>query len=474
MIKLSNFSAVILAAGMGTRMKSSMPKVLHRVCGKTLAQWVIDAAKSAGADRVCTIIGHCADMVSAELGSKCEFALQQEQKGTGHAVMQAADFIGSSADICVVLNGDTPLITAEMIKAAVSAHEQEGNAVTVITAVLDNADGYGRIVRNADMSVAKIVEHKDADQNQRKIREINSGMYVFNTKSLLSALDKLSPNNAQGEYYLTDTLEIIGNNNGKIGAFTVGDSDEIRGINDRVQLAEAEAIMQERIRTAHMRAGVTMTTPKSVIIGADVEIGADTILDGSVVLSGNTVIGKGAYIAHSSVIEDSKIDAEARVVGSNIKNSEIKEGADVLNSVLDSAFVDCGTHVGPFAYLRPKSHIGRNVRVGDFVEVKNANIGDGTKISHLTYVGDSDVGERVNFGCGTVTSNYDGKNKFRTVIGDDCFIGCNTNLVAPVSVENGAYIAAGSTITDTVPENSLAIARARQVVKENWTDKRSK
>lgn len=471
---MSNFTTVVLAAGMGTRMKSKLPKVLHRVCGKPLAAWVIDAAKAAGSQSVCAVIGHGAEQVSKELDGKCGFAVQPEQKGTGHAVMQAAEFIKDGADICIVLNGDAPLITPQMIMQAIEEHKKSESTATVITAILDNADGYGRIIRNSDGGVEKIVEHKDANEEERKILEVNSGMYVFERDALLDALDKLTPNNVQGEYYLTDTLEIIKAAGRKIGAFAVADIDEIRGINDRVQLAEAEAVMQNRIRRAYMLSGVTMTQPDNVIIEDGVIIGCDTVIDGAAVIRKGTRIGEGAYIAFGSIIDNSKIGSAAKISGSNISNSEVENNADILNSVLDSAFVGSGTHVGPFAYLRPKSHIGKNVRVGDFVEVKNSNVGDGTKISHLTYIGDSDVGERVNFGCGTVTSNYDGKNKFRTVIGDDCFIGCNTNLVAPVSVENGAYIAAGSTITDTVPENSLAIARARQVNKSGWTDKRDK
>ena len=245
-------------------------------------------------------------------------------------------------------------------------------------------------------------------------------------------------------------------------------------MSDRLYNAQRVQIERKKRIEEHILAGATITMPECVIIEEDVQIGEGTVLDGNVIIRRGTVIGKNAYVGMGSIIENSTLADECSVCGCNIKNSTVESGADVLNSVLDSAYVGEGTHVGPFAYLRPKSNIGKNVRVGDFVEVKNANVGDGTKISHLTYVGDSDVGERVNFGCGTVTSNYDGKNKFRTVIGDDCFIGCNTNLVAPVTVESGAYIAAGSTITETVPENSLAIARARQVNIEGWTDKRSK
>lgn len=471
---MKEFSTVVLAAGMGTRMKSKTPKVLHRVCDKPLVEWVIDTALKAGTKSVCAVIGHCADMVSAALDGKCEFALQKEQKGTGHAVMQAADFIKNSGDVCIVLNGDAPLITAKTIEDAINTHQASGSAATVISANLDDAKGYGRIIRNAAGEVERIVEQKDATPEECEIHEVNSGMYVFDSTALLDALSKLTPNNAQGEYYLTDTLQIIKSTGKKIGAYCLADSDEMRGINDRVQLFEAEEIMQKRIIRRHMLSGVTITMPNSVKIAEDVEIGSDTIIDGNVILRCGTKIGEGAYIASGSIIANSIIGASANIVGSNIEGSQVKDGAVILNSVLDNAYVDSDTHVGPFAFLRPKSHIGKNVRVGDFVEVKNSNIGDGTKISHLTYVGDSDVGQRVNFGCGTVTSNYDGKNKFRTTIGDDCFIGCNTNLVAPVCVENGAYIAAGSTITDTVPENALAIARSRQVNKEGWTDKRKK
>ena len=409
------FTSVILAAGMGTRMKSKMPKVLHKVCGKPLSKWVIDASEAAGADKVCAVVGHKAETVKEVLGDVCEFALQAEQKGTGHAVMQAIDVIKNSKGEVVILNGDTPLITAETINKAIEYHKNNGNQATVITAILDDATGYGRIVRDNDGSVFKIVEQKDASKEEKKINEVNSGMYVFDAQSLVYALDKITPNNAQGEYYLTDTLEILLSAGKKIGGYAISDNDEIRGINDRVQLNEAEKIMQKRINEYHMRNGVTMRNPESVYI---------------------------------------------------------EDGVDVLSSVILESEVDEGTHVGPFAYIRPNCHVGKEVKVGDFVELKNSNIDDGTKISHLTYIGDSDVGKRVNFGCGTVTCNYDGKKKYRTTIGDDCFVGCNTNFVSPINVGDGVYIAAGSTITEDIPENSLSIARARQVNKEGWKDKR--
>ena len=450
------FTSVILAAGMGTRMKSKMPKVLHKVCGKPLSKWVIDASEAAGADKVCAVVGHKAETVKEVLGDVCEFALQAEQKGTGHAVMQAIDVIKNSKGEVVILNGDTPLITAETINKAIEYHKNNGNQATVITAILDDATGYGRIVRDNDGSVLKIVEQKDASKEEKKINEVNSGMYVFDAQSLVYALDKITPNNAQGEYYLTDTLEILLSAGKKIGGYAISDNDEIRGINDRVQLNEAEKIMQKRINEYHMRNGVTMRNPESVYIEDGVEIGNDTEICQNVTIKSGTKIGSDCVIGSGSMLD----------------RAVIHDGVDVLSSVILESEVDEGTHVGPFAYIRPNCHVGKEVKVGDFVELKNSNIDDGTKISHLTYIGDSDVGKRVNFGCGTVTCNYDGKKKYRTTIGDDCFVGSNTNFVSPINVGDGVYIAAGSTITEDIPENSLSIARARQVNKEGWKDKR--
>lgn len=449
------FTSIILAAGMGTRMKSKMPKVLHRVCGKPLCKWVIDAAKEAGSDEVCAVIGHGADELRKTLGDICSYAVQAEQKGTGHAVMQAKSFI-EKAGCAVILCGDTPLVRPETIKQAVEYHNKTGAQATVLIAILPDSTGYGRIVRNTDGNVIKIVEQKDATEEEKKIREVNSGMFVFDAQSLMYALGKIEPNNAQGEYYLTDTLEILLAAGKKIGAYTIEDSNEIRGINDRVLLSEAEAAMRCRINKSHMRNGVTMTDPESVYIEADVEIGNDTVIEPNVTLKNGTKIGSDCVVGQGSVLD----------------RAVIKNNVDILSSVIINSEIDEGTHVGPFAYIRPNCRVGKDVKVGDFVELKNSNIDDGTKISHLTYIGDSDVGKRVNFGCGTVTCNYDGKNKFRTTIGDDCFVGCNTNFVSPINVGGGAYIAAGSTITEDIPEKSLSIARAKQVNKEGWTDKR--
>ncbi len=386
------FTSVILAAGMGTRMKSKMPKVLHTVCGKPLSKWVIDASKAAGADKVCAVVGHKAETVKEVLGDVCEFALQAEQKGTGHAVMQAIDVIKNSKGEVVILNGDTPLITAETINKAIEYHKNNDNQATVITAILDDATGYGRIVRDNDGSVLKIVEQKDASEEEKKINEVNSGMYVFDAQSLVYALDKITPNNAQGEYYLTDTLEILLSAGKKIGGYAISDNDEIRGINDRVQLNEAEKIMQKRINEYHMRNGVTMRNPESVYIEDGVEIGNDTEICQNVTIKSGTKIGSDCVIGSGSMLD----------------RAVIHDGVDVLSSVILESEVDEGTHVGPFAYIRPNCHVGKEVKVGDFVELKNSNIDDGTKISHLTYIGDSDVGKRVNFGCGARQVNKEG------------------------------------------------------------------
>lgn len=439
---------------MGTRMKSSLPKVLHKVCGKELLSWAADAAAEAGAKKCVAVIGHGADEVKERLGGKCVWAYQTEQKGTGHAVMSARSEIDDG--YIVITTGDAPLIRPETITAAVEYHKKENAAVTVITAILPDPFGYGRIIRNKDGNVTKIVEQKDAAADEAAVCEINSGMYVFSGKELKAALDQLTPNNAQGEYYLTDTLEILINMGKKASAFPVSDNDEIRGINDRIQLAEAEKLMQKRLIEKHMREGVTFILPETTVIEDNVEIGKDTVIYPNVYIKTGTRIGENCSVGS----------------GTNITASRIGNGVVIKSSELIECEIDEGTTVGPFAYIRPGTKVGKGARIGDFVELKNSVIGDGTKVSHLTYVGDSDVGKRVNFGCGTVTVNYDGKKKYRTTIGDDCFIGCNSNLVAPVTIEDGGYTAAGSTITDTVPKGALSIARARQVNKTEWKDRR--
>lgn len=451
----NNFKAVILAAGQGTRMKSKVPKVLHKVLDKPMVDYVIDESIKAGAEDICVIVGHQSAMVKAMIGDRVKFGLQAEQLGTGHAVMQAGDFLkgGSIAVLC----GDTPLITADTLKKLNDLHNAEGNAVTVVSMVLDDAASYGRIIRKNGV-FDKIVEFKDANEEERACKEVNTGVYIFDSAQLLKAFDSLSNNNAQGEYYLTDTLEIIKNNGGRVGIMVAEDENEFLGVNSKLQLGEATSIMKKRINAFHMLNGVTLQDPDNTYIGPNVKIGADTLILPGCYIEGDTEIG-----------EDCIIGPNSRITSSKINNC-----VTIQNSTMINAFVDNYTTVGPYAYLRPNSKIGEHVRIGDFVEVKNSTIDDGTKVSHLTYVGDSDVGKCVNFGCGTVTVNYDGKNKHRCKIGDNVFIGCNSNLVAPVEVGAHAYTAAGSTITKDVPADSLAIARSRQENKEGWRVKSGK
>jgi len=454
---VESLSAIILAAGEGKRMKSKKSKVLHKVGGKEMIGWVYDAVQQAGIQNTIVVVGHKAEQVMEYLGDKAQFVLQKEQLGTGHAVMQAQSVLQNTEGYVIILNGDIPLIKAETIKQALTYHMENHHSATVITTQLDDAAGYGRIIRDSEGNVVRIVEDKDANEQEKSIKEINSGLYCFTVKSLLDSLGKLNNNNSQGEYYLTDTIEILIKDGHKVGALLVEDSTELLGINNRIQLSEVEAIMRKKILEKHMEQGVTILDPANTYIEAGVQIGSDTVILPGCILEGNTTIGENCIIGPQT----------------NIINSVIANNVEVRNSVVTDSFIDEGTHVGPFAYLRPGSKIGKNVRIGDFVEIKNSVIGDHTKVSHLTYVGDSEVGKHVNFGCGTVTVNYDGKKKHKTIIGDNVFIGCNTNLVSPVVDNNNAYIAAGSTITEEVPEYSLAIARSRQVIKEDWVKKRN-
>lgn len=444
-------SAIIMAAGAGTRMKSEKSKVVHEICFKPLIKWVHCAAQAAGIDKIVTVVGHKAQQVKDCMGEDKIYATQTEQLGTGHAVMCAMPEIDDDGCV-IVLSGDAPLITDETLKSAIEYHNKNRLSATVITAIVDNPHGYGRIIRDEDGNVKSIVEEKDATAAQKLVTEVNSGMYCFDTGLLRAALSDIKAENAQGEYYLTDTIEILIKNGYSVGAFTLADNEEIMGINDRMQLAHAQSVMQKRIVRRHQANGVTVINPDHTYIGADVKIGADTIIYPGCILEGSVSIGGGCIIGANC----------------NIKDSTVGSGCEIISSVITNSDIGTGVHIGPFAYIRPNCSVGDNVKVGDFVELKNSNIDSGTKISHLTYVGDSDVGKNVNFGCGTVTVNYDSKNKHRTKIGDNCFIGCNTNLVAPVELKEGSYTAAGSTITENVPENSLGIARSRQTNKENW------
>lgn len=450
-----NFKAIILAAGKGTRMKSQYPKVIHKVCGKEMVNHVINVSKKSGVNDIVAILGHGSEVVKERLPEGTMIAMQTEQLGTGHAVKMAKEYINDE-DTIVVLCGDTPLIKEDTLKRLFSYHLENGYHATVLTTKVDNPTGYGRIIRDNNEDLLKIVEQKDANEEEKAVNEINSGIYCFNGKSLREALDLIDNNNAQGEYYLTDTIYIMRDKGKKVGAYNGSTIEELMGVNSRVELSKAEEIMRKRINESHMVNGVTIIDTNSTYIESDVEIGNDTIIYPGVMLKGNTKIGCNCVIDMNSSIE----------------NSTIGDNTEVKNSTIIDSKVGENTTVGPYAYLRPKSNIGNNVKIGDFVEVKNATIEDNSKASHLSYIGDAHVGKGVNIGCGVVFVNYDGKNKFKSVVKDGAFIGSNSNLVAPVVVEEDGYIATGSTITKDVPKAALAIARERQVVKEGWVEKK--
>lgn len=449
-LKKMEIYSIILAAGEGKRMKSETAKPLQMACGKALIDYVLSAVKELDTKENIVVIGHKAEDMKNYLGSSVVYTYQLEQKGTGHAVMQGIEPISGKEGIVMVLCGDTPLIEGSALSAALDSHIKNGRAATVITAIAPNPFGYGRVIRNG-ASLCKIVEQKDATPEEAAVAEINSGMYFFDIQKLKGALSRLTNNNSQGEYYLTDTIEILLNDGESVGAEIV-DFESTLGVNDRVQLSLAESILNRRNVERVMLSGVRVINPSATYIGSDVTVGMDSVIYPGTILEGNTHIGKSCTIGPDSMISD----------------TEIGDNTEVLKSVLTKSEVGNNVNIGPFAYMRPNSKIGDNVKVGDFVEIKNASIDSGTKVAHLTYVGDADVGKNVNFGCGTVVVNYDGINKHRTTIGDDVFIGCNTNLVSPVKVGDGAFTAAGSTITDEVPENALAIARAKQVNKTDW------
>lgn len=451
-----NFKAIILAAGKGTRMKSKHPKVVHKVCGKEMVNHVIDVSKKSGVQDVVVILGHGSETVKESIPSDSQIAMQTEQLGTGHAVKMAKEYINDD-DTIVVLCGDTPLVKEDTLRRLFAYHVEKGYVATVLTTKVDNPTGYGRIIRDNHEDLLKIVEQKDASEEEKLVNEINSGIYCFDGKSLRESLDLIDNNNAQGEYYLTDTIKIMRDRGQKVGAYNGSTIEELMGVNSRVELSKAEEIMRKRINTSHMVNGVTIIDVNSTYIESDVEIGNDTIVYPGVMLKGNTKIGSGCIIG----------------MNCNISNSTIGDYTKVESSTIIDSTVGENTIVGPYAYLRPNSNIGSHVKIGDFVEVKNATIGDNSKASHLSYIGDAYVGKNVNIGCGVVFVNYDGHHKFKSVVKDGAFIGSNSNLVAPVTVEEKGYIATGSTITDDVPQGALAIAREKQVVKEGWVEKKN-
>ncbi|WP_167629093.1 bifunctional UDP-N-acetylglucosamine diphosphorylase/glucosamine-1-phosphate N-acetyltransferase GlmU [Listeria valentina] len=447
--------AVVLAAGQGTRMKSKLYKVLHPVCGKPMVEHVVDQISRLNVDKIVTIVGHGAEDVRTHLEGKSEFVKQEEQLGTAHAVLQAEELLANLEGTTIVVCGDTPLIESETIGALVKYHSEKRAKATILTTTLDNPTGYGRIIRDDLGIVEKIVEQKDATEKEQRVQEINTGTYCFDNRTLFNALLKVSNDNAQGEYYLPDVIKILKDEDEVVAAYRMANFEESLGVNDRVALAEAARLMRHRINERHMRNGVTLVDPASTYIDVDVEIGQDTVVEANVTLRGKTKIGCDCVISNGSVFDGAEIGDRVHVRNSEIEDSKVED--DVV--------------IGPFAHLRPGSEIKAGVKIGNYVETKKAVIGEGTKLPHFIYMGDAEVGKNVNVGCGTISVNYDGFSKFKTKIGDNVFVGCNSNLVAPVEIADNTYIAAGSTITEDVPEDALAIGRARQVNKAGYVKK---
>ncbi|NLJ57786.1 MAG: bifunctional UDP-N-acetylglucosamine diphosphorylase/glucosamine-1-phosphate N-acetyltransferase GlmU [Tissierellia bacterium] len=449
------YKSIILAAGEGTRMKSNIPKTLHKVCGKEMIKYIIEASVKSGIDKNVVVLGHGKDEVEHNIKGMNVITVEQPigedlPYGTGYAVMSAVNYIDDE-DVVLILCGDGPLIREETLAEFMNYHSENSFGATVMTACLANPKGYGRIVRKTDGSVDKIVEEKDATEEIKNIKEINTGIFAFKGSLLKYALGKITRDNSQKEYYLTDTIKVLNQEGIKTGRWLLEDENEIKAVNDRVQLAEVSKIMQRRINQKHMYSGITIIDPDSTYIDDSVTIGKDTVIYPNSYLEEGSVIGCNCVIGPSTRIINSSLRDNVRVESSKVVESSIGEG----------------TSVGPFAYIRPGSKIGKNVRIGDFVEVKQSTIGDNSKSAHLAYIGDAEIGENVNIGCGVVFVNYDGKSKYKTIVEDGAFLGSNSNLIAPVKIEEGGYVAAGSTITDNVEQGSLAIARARQVNKKS-------
>ena len=451
---------VILAAGKGTRMKSRVPKPLHEAAGLPLIEHVLRIADALTPTSVVVIVGYGAEEVRARLAGRpgVQFALQEPQLGTGHALLQAEPALRGAAGTVVLLSGDVPLLRRETLQALVRRHTDSRAAATILTAMAANPAGYGRIERD-EGRISAIVEHKDASPAQREIREINSGIYAFDLPPLFDALREIGSANAQGEYYLPDLVKIYRRRGLPVETVTVADEREIMGVNSRKELAQVAAALRDNRNDELMEAGVTIVDPATTYIGSDVTIGQDTVIHPGVHLEGRTSIGSGCQIYSYVRIVDSAIADE--VVVNNF-------------CVITDATVARGAQIGPFARLRPESKVGEDAHIGNFVELKKTTFGKGSKASHLAYLGDATIGEKVNVGAGTITCNYDGTAKHRTVIEDGAFIGSDSQLVAPVTVGRGAYVAAGSSITEDVPPGSLAIARGKQVNKEGWVEKRRK
>jgi bifunctional UDP-N-acetylglucosamine pyrophosphorylase/glucosamine-1-phosphate N-acetyltransferase len=449
---------VVLAAGKGTRMKSQVPKVLHRIAGLALIERVLRTAEALSPVSMTLVVGHGADEVKGALGSRqdLEFVVQEQQLGTGHALLQTRPLLEGKQGVVVLLSGDVPLLTGNTLRSLIETHTQSEAAATVVTAEMPRPFGYGRIIRT-NGRISKIVEERDASPAQRKIAEINSGIYAFDLAPLFGALDSIGTSNNQGEYYLPDLVAIYRKQKRTVATWTVERAEEIRGINSRTELAEVSAMVRQQKNEELMAAGVTLIDPATTYVDSDVVVGADTVIHPCVFLEGSTEIGAACEI-HA---------------GSRIVNSTLGDRVCVRNhTVVTDSTVASGAFLGPFAHIRPGSQVGEDVHIGNFVELKKTSMGKGAKANHLAYLGDATIGSATNVGAGTITCNYDGEKKHQTVIGSNVFVGSNSTLVAPVTLADGSYIAAGSAVTNDVPAGALGIGRARQENKEGWREKR--
>jgi len=448
-------AVAVLAAGKGTRMKSDLPKVLQPLAGSTLVQRVLASCAGLGPQRTLLIVGHQADQVQATLegaageASGFDYVLQQPQLGTGHAVQQLLEPLAGFEGDLLVLNGDVPLLRPETLEQLLAAHRSSGAAVTLLTARLSDPSGYGRVMANAAGEVSAIVEHRDCSDEQRRVNLINAGIYCFNWARLAAVLPELTTDNDQGELYLTDTVSMLS----PAMHVQVADASEINGINDRLQLAQCEAVLQQRLRDHWMRQGVTFTDPTSCTLSEGTEFGRDVVVEPQCHFRGHVRIGDGCRIGPGSLIDNATVGDRVEIVYSLVRQATVAS--------------DCA--IGPYAQLRPGAVLESDCRVGNFVEIKNSRIGSGSKVNHLSYVGDADLGDHVNVGAGTITANYDGVRKHRTVIGAGSKTGANSVLVAPITLGEGVTVGAGSTLTRDVPSGSLALGRARQLVRENWS-----
>ncbi|MBI5755845.1 MAG: bifunctional UDP-N-acetylglucosamine diphosphorylase/glucosamine-1-phosphate N-acetyltransferase GlmU [Nitrospirae bacterium] len=457
---MNNIATIILAAGFGKRMKSRVAKVLHPIAGIPMILYPVKVAEEISSERTVVVIGHQADKVRDVLSGKdVDIVHQAEQKGTADAVKAGMDAISGCKGMSLILCGDVPLITSETISDLIAAHEKEHASVMVLTTCVEDPSGYGRVVRNSDGSLLRIVEERDADNEIRAIKEVNTGIYVFDSGFLSDIIYEIRSENAQKEFYLTDSIEIGIKKGLRVSAYKTGKTEEVIGINSRIELARAEEFMRRRINNGHMLNGVTLINPEIIYIDMGVSIGQDVTIYPGTIIQGDTTIGESCTIYSNNRIADSRIGS-----GVTIKDSCVIEG---------SAIGD-GSQVGPFAHLRPGSILGKNVRIGNYVELKKAVVGDGSKANHLTYLGDAEIGSGVNIGAGTITCNYDGWEKHKTIIGDNVFVGSDVQFVAPVKIGDGAFIAAGSTVTKDVPPGALAISRAKQENREGWVEQRRK